>query len=69
MIPAQLLTTYEENRLTSSRDDLRLEDASRRVSRKAYAVFGEVSWWSSVKFHVIKLGLKSGRDEAVPAAP
>lgn len=44
MILAQLLIMYEENRLTSSREDFSDEDPSRRESRKSYAVAGDVSW-------------------------
>jgi hypothetical protein len=47
MIPLQLLKMYDENRDTSSRELETVADLSSRVSRKVYAVFGDVSWWSS----------------------
>lgn len=47
MIPLQLLKMYDENKDTSSRELETVADFSSRVSRNAYAVFGDVSWCSS----------------------
>ena len=47
MIPLQLLKMYDENSETSSKELETVADFSSRVSRNEYAVFGDVSWWSS----------------------
>ena len=52
MIPAQLLMRYSEYVPTSSADFLSLWELSRRESKNACAVVGDVSWCSSAAVYM-----------------